>query len=260
MTTPIFEMNNISWVRDGKKVLTNVNWKMNQGENWALFGLNGSGKTTLLNMLNGYIWPTTGEISVFGHKFGQIDLRELRKSIGWVSSSFQEKLHRSQKSQELVVSGKYATIGLYQSPTEEDYERADKLMRQLGVYHVKDRTYATCSQGEQQKLLIARALMASPKLLILDEAANGLDFISKEGLLDSIAELASSEQAPHLLYVTHHTEEILPIFTHTLLLRRGEVFGSGETKHIFNDEQLSQFFEMSVAVNWNDDRVWLRRK
>lgn len=260
MTTPIFEMNNISWMRDGKKVLTNVNWKMNKGEHWALFGLNGSGKTTLLNMLNGYIWPTTGEISVLGHKFGQVDLRELRKSIGWVSSSFQEKLHRSQKSQELVVSGKYATIGLYQSPTEEDYARADTLMRQLGILHVKDRAYATCSQGEQQKLLIARALMASPKLLILDEAANGLDFISKEGLLDSIAELASGEHAPHLLYVTHHTEEILPIFTHTLLLRRGEVFSSGETKQIFNDQQLSQFFEMPVAVSWNDDRVWLRRK
>lgn len=260
MSTPIFEMSNISWVRDGKTVLHSVDWSMKQGEHWALFGLNGSGKTTLLNMLNGYIWPTTGNISVLGHKFGQVDLRELRKSIGWVSSSFQEKLHASQKSQDLVVSGKFATIGLYQSPTEEDYDQAFKLMEQFRLTHVKDRSYATCSQGEQQKLLIARALMASPKLLILDEAANGLDFISKEGLLDSIAELAAGKDAPHLLYVTHHTEEILPIFTHTLLLRRGEVFHSGETKQIFNGNILSDFFELPVDVSWNRDRAWLSRK
>jgi iron complex transport system ATP-binding protein len=255
----VLEMNNINWIRDGKQVLTDINWKIEEGQHWALFGLNGSGKTTLLNMLNGYIWPTSGHIQVLGHNYGEVDLRELRKSIGWVSSSLQVKLHATEKAQNLVVSGKYASIGLYDNPTEEDFERAITLMKQLRCGHLIDRSYTTCSQGEQQKLLIARALMANPKLLILDEAANGLDFISKEGLLDSIHELAQQEQAPHMLYVTHHTEEILPMFSHTLLLRRGEVFKSGTTEEMMSGECLSQFFEMPVAVDRRNGRSWLSK-
>lgn len=133
-------------------------------------------------------------------------------------------------------------------------------MHQLRCGHLLDRTYQTCSQGEQQKLLIARALMAEPKLLILDEAANGLDFISKEGLLDSIQELAVQPDAPHMIYVTHHTEEIVPAFAKTLLLRRGEVFMQGNTKELFRGDTLSDFFELPVDVTWRNDRAWLSRK
>lgn len=253
------EMKNVSWMREGKTVLEGIDWKVGEGEHWALFGLNGSGKTTLLNLLCGYIWPTTGEIHVLGHKFGEIDLRELRKSIGWVSSSLQERIHGGEKAQHLVVSGKFASFGLYDKPEDEDYDRAAVLMEQLRCGHLKDRTYQTCSQGEQQKLLIARALMASPKLLILDEATNGLDFISKEGLLDSINELARQPDAPNMLYVTHHTEEILPIFARTLLLRRGREFTQGKTSEVLSTESLSEFFEMPVRVDWNGNRAWLSR-
>lgn len=254
------EMKNVSWMREGKTVLDGIDWKVGEGEHWALFGLNGSGKTTLLNLLCGYIWPTTGDIHVLGHKFGEIDLRELRKSIGWVSSSLQERIHGGEKAQHLVVSGKFASFGLYDKPEDEDYDRVAALMEQLRCGHLKDRTYQTCSQGEQQKLLIARALMASPKLLILDEATNGLDFISKEGLLDSINELARQPDAPNMLYVTHHTEEILPIFAHTLLLRRGREFTQGKTSEVLSTESLSEFFEMPVQVDWNGNRAWLSRK
>lgn len=253
------EMNNVSWYRDGKAVLEGIDWKVGEGEHWALFGLNGSGKTTLLNLLCGYIWPTNGEIHVLGHKFGEVDLRELRKSIGWVSSSLQARIHGSDKAQNLVVSGKYASIGLYDKPSDEDFDRALELMDQLRCGHLKDRTYQTCSQGEQQKLLIARALMANPKLLILDEATNGLDFISREGLLDSIHELASLPVAPTMLYVTHHTEEILPMFSRTLLLRRGEPFKQGSTREVLDGGSLSEFFEMPVQVDWNNGRAWLSR-
>ncbi|MNI72199.1 putative ABC transporter ATP-binding protein YlmA [compost metagenome] len=133
-------------------------------------------------------------------------------------------------------------------------------MEQLRCGHLKNRTYQTCSQGEKQKLLIARALMASPKLLILDEATNGLDFISKEGLLDSINELAGLPEAPNMLYVTHHTEEILPIFSHSLLIRRGEIIMQGLTKEVLNSADLTEFFEMPVNLDWNRDRAYLSRK
>lgn len=102
--------------------------------------------------------------------------------------------------------------------------------------------------------------MASPKLLILDEATNGLDFISKEGLLESITQLTAKPEAPHMLYVTHHTEEILPIFSKTLLLRRGEVFKQGNSRDVLTESLLSDFFEIPVSLNWNQERAWLSRK
>ncbi|MEK3724888.1 ABC transporter ATP-binding protein [Paenibacillus sp. FSL H8-0034] len=253
----IIDMNEVSYRRDQKTVLNCINWQVNQGENWAILGLNGSGKTTLLNLLNGYMWPTSGSIQVLGHQFGDVDVRELRKTIGWVSSSLQEKLYGSDRTQYVVISGKYASIGLYEKPTEEDYEQALSLMKRLGCSHLVDRTYQTCSQGEKQKLLIARALMATPALLILDEACNGLDFISREMLLTSITELAAQPDAPHLLYVTHHTEEILPLFSHSLLIRRGEAFMQGKTRDVVTGANLSTFFETSVDVRWHQDRPWL---
>src|SRR5690625_6028744 len=115
----IISMENISWVRNKKLILENINWTIKRGEHWAMLGLNGSGKTSLLNMLNGYSWPTKGSISVLGKRFGQTDLRELRKSIGWVSSALQERVAPTQLAEQIVMSGKYATTGLYDEPTDE---------------------------------------------------------------------------------------------------------------------------------------------
>ncbi|GFZ81299.1 putative ABC transporter ATP-binding protein YlmA [Paenibacillus marchantiophytorum] len=254
---PIIEMNKVSWFRENKTILNQVDWQVSRGEHWAVLGLNGSGKTTLLNMINGYIWPTEGHMSVLGHPFGTVDLRDLRKSIGWVSSSLQEKLYASDKTQHVVISGKHASIGLYEKPSEEDFEQAKQLMQRLSCFHLYDRTYQSCSQGEKQKVLIARALMAAPKLLILDEATNGLDFLSREALLASINELAQGPDAPTLLFVTHHIEEILPVFNQSLLIRRGEVFAKGASRDVLTSEGLSSFFETQVEVNWQSERPWL---
>ncbi|MCQ6557190.1 ABC transporter ATP-binding protein [Paenibacillus mendelii] len=253
----VIDIKDVSWRRDNQTIIDHVNWRVNPGEHWAVLGLNGSGKTTLLNMINGYIWPTEGQVSVLGHRFGEVDLRVLRKSIGWVSSSLQERIHANERTQHVVISGKHASIGLYDKPTEEDYEQAAMWMKQLGCAHLIDRVYQGCSQGEKQKILIARALMASPKLLVLDEACNGLDFISREALLKSIRELAAAPEAPHMLFVTHHIEEIVPNFTHTILIRRGTVFAQGRTNEVLSSAVLSDFFETPVEVNWNHNRAWL---
>lgn len=257
MLSNILHIEDVSWRREQKTILQHIDWEVKEGQHWAVLGLNGSGKTTILNMINGYIWPTKGKVSVLGHPFGRVDLRELRKSIGWVSSSLQERLHGNERAQNVVLSGKYASIGLYDKPEQADIERAERWMQQLGCGHLIDRLYQTCSQGEKQKILIARAMMADPRLLILDEACNGLDFLSREALLMSIAELAASAQAPHMLFVTHHIEEILPVFTHTLLLRRGEVYAKGETKKVISSETLTDFFETPVHIQWQNERAWL---
>lgn len=254
----IMDIQNVTWKREGKTILDEVSWQVERGEHWAVLGLNGSGKTTLLNMINGYIWPTSGEMEVLGCRFGQTDLRELRKKIGWVSSSLKARIHGTDDAQEVIASGKFASIGLYEVPDERDFEKVFALMDQFGIRHLIGRKYETCSQGEQQKILIARGLMADPELLILDEPTNGLDFISREEVMASIDMLARSDKAPTLILVTHHTEEILPVFTHTLLLRKGSVFAKGTNRDMLTTEHLTAFFERPVVVDWQRDRAWLR--
>jgi iron complex transport system ATP-binding protein len=257
MSEPVIELRNVYWYRDKNTILDGVNWKVGQGEHWALLGLNGSGKTTLLNMINGYLWPSQGQVSVLGRQLGTVDVRELRKKIGWVSSSLQERLYPAEKTQNVVISGKFASIGLYDKTDKDDMEKAIDLMKQLSCGHLIDRAYQSCSQGEKQKILIARALMASPELLILDEATNGLDFLSKESLLASISELASKPGAPTMLLVTHHIDEIVPVFSRTLLIRRGRVFDQGKSVEVLTGTRLSEFFETDVQVRWQNRRAWL---
>lgn len=253
----IISMENISWVRNKKHILQDVNWSIKPGEHWAILGLNGSGKTSLLNMLNGYAWPTRGSISVLGKRFGQTDLRELRKSIGWVSSALQERVAPSQLAEQIVMSGKYATTGLYDEPTDDDFKQAVQIMERLGIAYLVNRMYVTCSQGEQQRILIARGLMAQPELLVLDEPTNGLDFIAREHLLTSVEQMIYEENAPSIIYVTHHIEEILPYFTHVLLLKDGKVFQKGKRENVITGEVLTEFLEQVVDIRWIGQRPWM---
>lgn len=252
----IIQMANVTYHKEQSNILQQVNWTVRSGEHWAIMGLNGSGKTTLLNMINGYIWPTQGEISVLGNPFGTIDLRELRKSIGWASSSLQERFYVNETTAEIVLSGKFATIGLYDQPKAQDVEQAHLLLEELGCQFLVKRSYKTLSQGEKQKVLIARALMGCPKLLILDEPCTGLDVFSREQLLTTIQQIGQGT-GPTLLYVTHHIEEILPVFSHTLLLRKGEVHSAGQTEQVLTSNNLSRFFHLPVEVQQQNGRFWM---
>ncbi|MGY0694367.1 ABC transporter ATP-binding protein [Virgibacillus sp. FSP13] len=253
----IVDMQQVSWKRQGEEILSDIDWEVVNGEHWAILGLNGSGKTTLLNMINGYIWPTKGRVSILEKSFGQTDIRELRKSIGWVSSSLQERMKETERVENIVVSGKFASIGLYENPTEDDFEKSYQIMEQLHFGHLRGRTYQTCSQGEKQKILIARGLMGSPNLLILDEPTNGLDFISREELMNTINQIAIQKNAPTILFVTHHIEEIMPIFTHTLLLKQGTIYGRGKREEMLTKEHLSRLFDLPVQIDWSNDRAWM---
>lgn len=254
----LIEIDNVSWRREGKEILRDINWHVNKQEHWAVLGLNGAGKTSLLNMVNGYIWPTTGEVSVLGNRFGNTDIHTLRKSIGWVSAALGQRINERHPAEEIVISGKFASVGLvFEEPTEVDKEKAHKLMKQLLVDHVIGQAYAKCSQGERQKIMIARALMADPELLILDEPTTGLDFISREDLLATIDAFAREPDAPTMIFVTHHIEEILPIFSHTLLLRDGTVFAQGEREEMLTSEKLSALYERDIEVSWQGSRAWM---
>lgn len=256
----VIEMENVSWKREGRFILNHIDWKVKKGQHWVIFGLNGSGKTALLNIVNGYMFPTTGDVTVLEKRFGKYPLGEMRKEIGWVSSSLQEKLYMGDTTKEIVLSGKFATIGLYQEATEEEEEKAESLLKQLGCEQFIDRSYRTLSQGEKQRVLIARALMTSPKLLILDEPCTGLDFIAREQLLESISSISEQQDAPTIIYVTHHVDEVLPIFGHTMLLKQGEIFASGKTTEVLSDEILSSYFNMPIKIESQFGRLSMYAK
>jgi len=251
-------MQNVSLRRDEFYLLKNINWNVNTGEHWAIIGLNGSGKTSLLKIITGYILPSSGEVTVLGKKFGTYDLRELRKSIGWVSSSLQDALYPNENVLEIVASGKFASIGLYESPSEEDLKQVEELLEQFGCGNLSKRKYYTLSQGEKQKVILARALMSSPRLLILDEPCTGLDIFARENFLSFVEQIGKAENAPSLLYVSHHLEEILPVFSQTLLLQKGNIYSAGKTENILTTQNLSDFYQHQIEFEWRNNRPVIR--
>lgn len=250
-------MRDVSWFADGRRILDNITWDVGPSEHWAVIGLNGSGKTSLLNMISGYIWPSEGEVTVLGKRFGDCDIRELRKSIGLVSSSLQERFYFGETSLEIVLSGRSATIGLYDDPGPEDIEAARSLLGRMGCGHLSDHEYGSLSQGERQKVLIARALICRPKILVLDEPCIGLDFFSRESFLAEIERIGTGPDTPALLYVSHHIEEITPVFSHVLLLQEGKVYAAGRRERLLTSGILSGFFGARVRAHSKNGRTWL---
>lgn len=243
----ILDIAGVTVCRGTAKLLNEVSWQVKAGEHWVVLGLNGSGKTTLLNLLNGYFFPSQGTVTVLGHRFGTYDLRVLRRQIGWVSTALQEKLHSGDTVREVVLSGRFASVGLYDTPTEQDCKWADALMDRLGLLEMAAREYRTLSQGEKQKALVARGMMADPDLLILDEPCTGLDIFARRDLLAHINAIGQA-QMPALIYVTHHIEEIQPVFTHVLLLKNGAVHSLGPTAQMLTAENLTDFYGCPVSV------------
>lgn len=256
----MIQLQNVSVYRNKKQILQDVSWKVEKGENWCILGLNGSGKTSLLNVINGYLYPNEGKVVILGEKFGKTLIGELRKKIGYVSFSMQEQIRGFDSVLSIVLSGKFASIGLYEAVEKADVEKAYKFLTFLNIDHLADTSFDLLSQGERQRVIIARALMASPQILILDEPCNALDILAREELLHFIQKIAEAENAPTLIYVTHHVEEILPCFDHTLLMKQGQVYESGLTKDLLTEEKLSSFYGRPVSVQYEQNRAWLALK
>ncbi len=257
MRETILDLDGIHLVRDGRTILREITWRVAPGEHWAMIGANGSGKTTLLRVASGTLWPTRGSVSVLGHPFGTVDLRELRTRIGWVSSALAEMIHRHQSALAIVLSGLRASAALYAEPTAEQVDRAGELLADLGCEGVAASRFGVCSLGEQQKILIARAMMAAPELLILDEPCAGLDLPTREHLLATIDALAARGDMT-LVFVTHHIEEITPAFSHALLLDGGSVAAQGPIETILDGAVLSSVLKIPIRIDRHDGRYWPR--
>ena len=252
----ILSYKNVSFRRDGREILKNINWEIKKDENWALLGLNGSGKSTLLSMIPAYTFATSGEVSVFEKKFGTCVWAEVKEKVGFVSSSlntFSDSLN-NQTLNNIVLSGKYNSIGIYQEITQKDREKANNIIKDFKLSHLKLNKYITLSQGEQRKTLVARAFMNEPSLLILDEPCSGLDIRAREIFLKTLEE--SKSDIP-FIYVTHQIEEIIPSITHVAILDNGEIVSQGNKFKVLTEENLSKLYGIDLKIEWSNNRPWL---
>jgi iron complex transport system ATP-binding protein len=230
-------------------ILDHLNWTVQEGENWVILGANGSGKTTLLSCLTGYFAYTRGSIRVLGEEHGRTDWRELRKRIGFVSAILNERIDRPATALEMVVSGKDAMLNFAMDVTADDVDRAREILDRINCRQHADRPWLRLSVGERQRVMIGRALMSGAPLLILDEACAGLDPVARERFLEFIDELAREEQAPALVLVTHHVEEIMPAFTHVLVLKQGKALAHGPVATTLNEDLLEEAYGAPVTLH-----------
>ncbi|MEO6876350.1 MAG: ABC transporter ATP-binding protein [Opitutaceae bacterium] len=236
---PILDVTGLRVVRGSTTILDNIAWQVRRGEHWVILGANGSGKTSLLKTLTGFLTPTAGEISVLGQDYGNSDWRALQLHIGVVTSAFAAAIPLAEVALDTVMSGKFAQLDLWKTTSRTDRAEAARLLQLVGASKLAKREWVHFSQGERQRVLIARALMARPKLLILDEPCAGLDPVAREKFLTFINRLARRRRGPSLVLVTHHVEEITPIFTHALLLRGGRVVAAGPRAKLLTSAHLS---------------------
>ncbi|TMV50269.1 ATP-binding cassette domain-containing protein [Paenibacillus mesophilus] len=251
----MIRLENIHFIRGERTILNDVNMHMQQGENWVVLGKNGSGKTTVLELITGYQFPSSGKVRVLGQPYGEIDLRMVRNKIGYISQSLMEKLTMRDPVWEVVATGEYGFLRFYQDIPDEVKRKAIEKLEQVRLPHLAEQPLGTLSQGERKKIMLARALMTDPSVLILDEPCSGLDLYERELLLDDIQTLGKSGLL--MVYVTHHIEEIVPVFTHIALMDQGKIVAQGEKKQVLTAQLLRDAYHVPVEIDWVNDRPWI---
>ena len=242
-------------VRYGNRyLLKDIDWRIERGEHWLVFGLNGSGKTTLVSILAGYGYFSEGTLSVFGSPYTEENVLAKRRRIGFVSGSFFDRVYHEESVLDIVLSGLTGSLTRDLTITDSQYQRAQTLLKGLGIPDKERLPFSTLSKGQRQNVLIARALIASPELLILDEPATGLDVYNRELLLSTISDLAEHTDMT-ILYITHYTEEILPQIDRTLLLKNGRCYRQGATAELFGSEAFSRFLDHPAVVGPDPSRM-----
>ena len=255
----VLELVDVSVVRGGRALVEQVSWAVAEGERWAILGPNGAGKTTLLQVASSYLFPSSGTAAILGEKLGAVDVFELRPRIGLAGAAMADKLPRRQTVLETVLTAAYGMTATWREQYEQtDEARARLLLDLLGMAEYTGRKFGTLSEGERKRTLIARALMTDPELLLLDEPAAGLDLGGREDLVRRLGALARDPQAPAMVMVTHHVEEIPPGFTHVLLIRQGKVLAAGPLEETLTPRNLSLCFGLPLTLEQHDDR-WSAR-
>jgi iron complex transport system ATP-binding protein len=256
----LIDFRKVSLRRGGRVLVGPVTWSVELDERWVIIGPNGAGKTSLLRIAAAMEHPSSGAAYVLGERLGRVDVSELRSRVGLSSSALSQRVPDGELVRDLVVSAGYAVLGRWREGYDDlDYAQAVDMLESVGAEHLADRTYETLSEGERKRVLIARSLMTDPELLLLDEPAAGLDLGGREELVARLSDLAADPDAPAMVLVTHHVEEIPQGFSHCLVLSEGEVVAAGLLRDVLTSENLSMAFGQSIALECIDGRYFARR-
>ncbi|CAB4639410.1 unannotated protein [freshwater metagenome] len=247
----------VTLVREGRAILDTVNWTVGASERWVVLGRNGCGKSTLMKIASLYLHPSSGEVDVLGETLGRTDVRSLRKRIGVASSGMADQLRSDLIAADVVMTAKNAALETWWHTYDDaDRQRARDCLERMEIGRLADRSFATLSSGEKQRVLLARTLMPEPGLLILDEPTAGLDLAGREDLVRTLGVLAVGVDTPATVLVTHHVEEIPEGFTHVLMLREGRVLSAGTLDDVLTEANLSECFEMPLGLERRHGRWW----
>lgn len=253
------ELDGVSVRIDGRTVLADVSWVVEDGQRWVVLGPNGSGKTTLLRVASLYLHPTGGSVRVLGQTVGRLDVRALRPSIGLASAALANQVRPQVTARDAVMTARFGALeAWWHTYDDADRERADTLLERFGVGDRADQAFGTLSSGERQRVQLARTLMTDPDLVLLDEPTAGLDLGGREDLLVRLTDLARDPATPPLVLVTHHVDEIPEGFTHALVLAEGRVVAHGAIADVITGPVLSAAFGVDLEVEHRDGR-WSAR-
>lgn len=256
---PVLDLHVARFVRDGQRILDDVRLRVEPGEHWAIVGPNGSGKSSLLSILAAYEWPTEGTVQVLGETYGRCDMNAIKRRIGIVGSALHQVLARQEAAIDVVASGLYALIGgPWRVYDAADHEAARQALAKVSALDLAPKAYGLLSHGQKRRVAIARALVRLPEILVLDEPCEGLDPVTRERFLLDLERLAARPDAPTLLFVTHHLEEIPRAVTHALVLREGRVVASGEVASVLRSDVLSRAFDAPCTVEHDGGRFRLK--
>jgi iron complex transport system ATP-binding protein len=259
MASSVLELQSVSFVRDGKTILDGIDWTVTGEQRWVVLGPNGAGKTTLLQIAAALQHPSSGSAGILDATLGRTDVFELRPRIGFASSALAKRLPAGETVLDIVLTAAYSVTGRWTERYEDiDVRRAQRVLQEWRLSHLEERRFGTLSDGEQKRVQIARAIMTDPEILLLDEPAASLDLGAREELLQLLSAYAGSPDAPAIVMVTHHVEEIPAGFTHALLLTEGRVAAAGPLSEVLTAQSLGSAFGLELEVTEQDGRFTAR--
>jgi iron complex transport system ATP-binding protein len=250
----VLQLTDVSVVRDGNRILDRVSWEVQPTDRWVILGPNGAGKTTLLQVVSASIHATEGESVLLGETVGKVDVFDLRPRIGFASSALARRIPADESVLDVVLTAAYSVTGRWNENYEDvDIRRARRVLAEWKLDHLAERRFGNLSDGEQKRVQIARSVMTDPELLLLDEPAASLDLGAREELVQLLGNYARSSEAPAMVMVTHHVEEIPPGFTHALLIADARVRAAGPIEDVITEPHLSEAFGLPLVVERSDD-------
>ncbi|MCF8549839.1 MAG: ABC transporter ATP-binding protein [Pontimonas sp.] len=253
--TTVASLDNVGFVRDGRAILNDISWTIDQSERWVIVGPNGAGKTTLLGMLASFVQPSRGSVTVLGEQLGKTDVFELRPRVGFASSDMARRIPDNESVTDAVLTAAWGVTGRWQEAYEDiDVRRATRVLSEWRLDHLASHFVGTLSDGERKRVQIARAVMTDPELLLLDEPAGSLDVGAREDVIEMLDHFSSEPTSPAMVMVTHHVEEIPAGFTHLLVLQDGKIIAKGPITETLTGDVMSEAFGRPLSITHNNGR------